>query len=104
MNSHPNLHAIASRPAPRPLSGALPLLPARHVARPRLLQRLLGGRQRVSLLHAPAGFGKSVLLNECARQAGPLRMPLMEASGIPMVAKNNASAPSRSPAASRRAS
>ncbi|XEG69932.1 hypothetical protein QA447_18050 [Pseudomonas sp. abacavir_1] len=71
MNSHPNLHAIASRPAPRALSGALPLLPARHVARPRLLQRLLGGRQRVNLLHAPAGFGKSVLLNECARQAGP---------------------------------
>ncbi|MDN6876524.1 LuxR C-terminal-related transcriptional regulator [Pseudomonas citronellolis] len=85
MNSHPNLHAIASRPAPRALSGALPLLPARHVARPRLLQRLLGGRQRVNLLHAPAGFGKSVLLNECARQAGPRgRVAWLDLRGRPL--------------------
>ncbi|MED5608108.1 LuxR C-terminal-related transcriptional regulator [Pseudomonas sp. JH-2] len=85
MNPHPSVHAIASRAAPRPLSGALPLLPARHLARPRLLQRLLGGRQRVNLLHAPAGFGKSVLLNECARQAGPRgRVAWLDLRGRPL--------------------
>ncbi|MDF3931527.1 LuxR C-terminal-related transcriptional regulator [Pseudomonas citronellolis] len=84
MNHHPSAQAIG-RPACRPLSGALPLLPARHVPRPRLLQRLLNGRQRVNLLHAPAGFGKSVLLNECARQAGPRgRVAWLDLRGRPL--------------------
>lgn len=47
----------------------LPRLPAAHIARPRLTQALLAGDYRLSLVCAPAGFGKSVLLNECARQA-----------------------------------
>ena len=47
----------------------LPRLPAAHIPRPRLTQALLAGDFRLTLVCAPAGFGKSVLLNECARQA-----------------------------------
>ena len=47
----------------------LPRLPAAHIARPRLTRALLAGDCRLTLVCAPAGFGKSVLLNECARQA-----------------------------------
>ncbi|UVE18340.1 LuxR C-terminal-related transcriptional regulator [Pseudomonas sp. LS44] len=47
----------------------LPRLPPAHVPRPRLSRALLTNDCRLTLLCAPAGFGKSVLLNECARQA-----------------------------------
>src|SRR5690606_34818537 len=56
--------AVTRQPDP-----SLPRLPAAHVGRPRLSQALLSGDSRLTLVCAPAGFGKSVLLNECARQA-----------------------------------
>lgn len=60
-------------PAPRSVlpEAALPRLPAAHVARPRLAQALLASDCRLTLLCAPAGFGKSVLFNECVRQLPP---------------------------------
>ncbi|AYC31835.1 helix-turn-helix transcriptional regulator [Pseudomonas cavernae] len=45
-----------------------PRLPVAHVPRPRLYQPLLASDCRLNLICAPAGFGKSVLLSECARQ------------------------------------
>ncbi|AOE82655.1 LuxR C-terminal-related transcriptional regulator [Pseudomonas sp. TCU-HL1] len=56
-------HAIPSR---------LPRLPPAHVPRPRLVERLATQDAQLRLLCAPAGFGKSVLLNEFLRaQADP---------------------------------
>lgn len=49
----------------------LPRLSAAHIARPRLSQRLLASECRLTLICAPAGYGKSMLLNECLRQASP---------------------------------
>ncbi|MCF7201890.1 LuxR C-terminal-related transcriptional regulator [Pseudomonas oligotrophica] len=46
----------------------IPRLPPVHVARPRLAGALLASDCRLRLICAPAGFGKSVLMNECARQ------------------------------------
>lgn len=46
----------------------LPPLPIPHVPRPELAERLLPSR--VTLLVAPAGYGKSVLLTEALRQPG----------------------------------
>ena len=60
------LHPAATARQPDP---SLPRLPAAHIHRPRLTQALLAGDSRLTLVCAPAGFGKSVLLNECARQA-----------------------------------
>lgn len=54
--------AVAAQPAD------LPRLPPAVIARPRLVQRLLASEARLRLLSAPAGFGKSVLLGQCARQ------------------------------------
>ena len=45
----------------------IPRLPPLHVPRPRLVDALLEARCRLRLICAPAGFGKSVLMNECAR-------------------------------------
>lgn len=53
----------------RNLDALLPRMPAHHVRRSRLANGLLASRSSVTLLSAPAGFGKSVLLNECVRQA-----------------------------------
>ncbi|WP_137886039.1 LuxR C-terminal-related transcriptional regulator [Pseudomonas sp. 2FE] len=54
------------------LSGAplanLPRLPPSHLPRPRLLELLHAEEERLRLLVAPAGFGKSVLLSEYLRQ------------------------------------
>ncbi|WP_309137378.1 LuxR C-terminal-related transcriptional regulator [Pseudomonas sp. LS44] len=50
------------------VSSRQPRLPLVHVPRPRLYQQLLANDCRLSLVCAPAGFGKSVLLSECARQ------------------------------------
>ncbi|WP_271410015.1 LuxR C-terminal-related transcriptional regulator [Pseudomonas sp. Q1-7] len=57
---------------PRAPQTRLPRLPPAHVPRPRLVERLADQDARLRLLCAPAGFGKSVLLNEFLRaQAGP---------------------------------
>ncbi|MND52633.1 HTH-type transcriptional regulator MalT [compost metagenome] len=48
-------------------SSRLPRLPPAHVARPMLVERLASQDARLRLLCAPAGFGKSVLLNEFLR-------------------------------------
>ncbi|WP_339488418.1 LuxR C-terminal-related transcriptional regulator [Pseudomonas sp. EL_65y_Pfl2_R95] len=65
---HDNVRALpASRL--RATNTALPRMPAQHLARPRLTSTLLAEENRVRLIAAPAGFGKSVLLNECARRA-----------------------------------
>jgi LuxR family maltose regulon positive regulatory protein len=47
---------------------ALPRLPATHVRRARLVDRLVQSDCRLRMLHSPAGFGKTVVLNECARR------------------------------------
>ena len=57
----------SSVPSPVHLA-ALPRLPSTHIKRPRLAQPLLANACRLNLICAPAGFGKSVLLNECVRQ------------------------------------
>ena len=46
---------------------SIPRLPPVHIARPRLVQSLLGSDCRLRLICAPAGFGKTVLMSECAR-------------------------------------
>jgi len=43
-----------------------PALPAGHLSRPRLSEPLLRDSARIRLLCAPAGYGKSHLLRECA--------------------------------------
>lgn len=64
--------AALARPVPASLTQPqLPRLPIVHVPRARLSQLLISQDVRLRLLCAPAGFGKSVLLNECARQAPP---------------------------------
>ena len=43
------------------------------VSRPRLIERLCGGMHRqLTLISAPAGFGKTTLLSECAVRCGRL--------------------------------
>ncbi|MDD0843480.1 LuxR C-terminal-related transcriptional regulator [Pseudomonas sp. Gutcm_11s] len=54
----------------RPLGAVLPRLPNTHVPRSRLFRQLLAGDNKLTLICAPAGYGKSVLLLECVRQAG----------------------------------
>lgn len=69
----------------RPVDSALPRLPGGHIARPRLTQRLLASDSRLTLICAPAGFGKSVLLNECARQSSPnTRLVWLDLLGHPL--------------------
>ena len=46
----------------------IPRLPPAHVARPRLADALLAADCRLRLICAPAGFGKTVLMSECARR------------------------------------
>ncbi|MBB1518712.1 LuxR C-terminal-related transcriptional regulator [Aquipseudomonas guryensis] len=62
------VRALHVAPRPALLDVVLPRLPAAHLARPRLAQALLASDCRLTLLCAPAGFGKSVLFNECVRQ------------------------------------
>lgn len=66
MTRHAQVRILSSRPVAHP---QLPRLPANHISRPRLSELLLASDCRLSLLCAPAGFGKSVLLNECVRHA-----------------------------------
>ena len=46
---------------------SIPRLPPAHIGRPRLVQSLLAADCRLRLICAPAGFGKTVLMSECAR-------------------------------------
>jgi len=54
----------------------LPRQPPGHVKREQLQRRLLAQDCRLRLLVAPAGFGKSVLLADCARECPPEYSPL----------------------------
>jgi ATP/maltotriose-dependent transcriptional regulator MalT len=57
---------------PHVLPSRLPRLPPAHIPRPRLVERLATQDAQLRLLCAPAGFGKSVLINEFLRaQAEP---------------------------------
>ena len=58
------------------LPGSLPRRPPGHLLRERLQQRLLAQDYRLRLLVAPAGFGKSVLLADCARACPPGQAPI----------------------------
>lgn len=62
-----------------PLS--LPNLPARHLPRQHLVDLLLEKPQRLRLLCAPAGFGKSTLLCEALRQLSPRHSAWVAMSG-----------------------
>ncbi|MGH8434400.1 MAG: LuxR C-terminal-related transcriptional regulator [Pseudomonas sp.] len=46
----------------------VPLLPVAHLSRQRLLDLMQGGKERLRVLCAPAGFGKTVLLSEFVQQ------------------------------------
>ncbi len=63
-----NPEAISAEAPTRLSVTTLPRLPPVHVLRPRLTDALLEADCRLRLICAPAGFGKSVLMNECARQ------------------------------------
>lgn len=52
-----------------PVSAAIQRPPPGHICRSALQPRLLAAACRLRLLIAPAGFGKTVLLADCARQA-----------------------------------
>lgn len=69
MSMHPDISSIASSVPASVQPVQLPRLPPAHVPRARLSAHLLASEARLRLLCSPAGFGKSVLLNECARQA-----------------------------------
>lgn len=56
--------------------GLLPRQPPGHVQREQLQRRLLAQDCRLRLLVAPAGFGKSVLLADCARECPSEYSPL----------------------------
>lgn len=62
-----------SMPNAAPCNGrnALSRQPPGHIQRERLQRRLLAQDCRLRLVVAPAGFGKSVLLADCARQCPP---------------------------------
>ena len=47
-----------------------------HLYRPRLLDRAMPTRQRVTVLKAPAGFGKTALLAECCHRLGKDGVPV----------------------------
>ncbi|WP_283246511.1 LuxR C-terminal-related transcriptional regulator [Zestomonas insulae] len=67
---HDNVRVLPTSARLRAVERPLPNLPNHHVPRQRLAERLLANDRRLTLICAPAGFGKSVLLNECARQVG----------------------------------
>lgn len=62
-----NLGALSTEAAAQVQVATIPRLPPLHIARARLVDALLEARCRLRLICAPAGFGKSVLMNECAR-------------------------------------
>ncbi|UUY09325.1 LuxR C-terminal-related transcriptional regulator [Pseudomonas sp. J452] len=82
---HDSVRALPMALRQRPHDSALPRLPAAHIARPRLGDALLASDSRLSLVCAPAGFGKSVLLNECVRRApAGTRVVWLELLGLPL--------------------
>lgn len=79
--------AIGSSVPVAPKAPALPRLPPLHLPRTRLTQPLLASECRLRLLCAPAGFGKSVLLNECARHLPrDTRLVWLDLAGRPLSA------------------
>ena len=60
--------ALSAEASPAGQFPSIPRLPPLHVRRPRLTQALLDSDCRLRLICAPAGFGKTVLMSECARQ------------------------------------
>ena len=70
MTAYPSSLPIASS------KSLLPRQPPGHVRREPLQRRLLARDCRLRLLIAPAGFGKSVLLADCARACPPECSPL----------------------------
>lgn len=58
-------------PSLAPLGRYLPKSPRFHLLRERLLAPLLLSDCRLSLLHGPAGSGKTTLMADCAREADP---------------------------------
>ncbi len=63
-----NPSALSTDAAAQVQVATIPRLPPLHVPRPRLVEAMLAARCRLRLICAPAGFGKSVLMNECARR------------------------------------
>lgn len=63
-----NPGALIAEAAAQVQVATIPRLPPIHISRPRLVDALLKARCRLRLICAPAGFGKSVLMNECARR------------------------------------
>lgn len=63
-----NPGALSTEAAAQVQVATIPRLPPIHISRPRLVEALLEARCRLRLICAPAGFGKSVLMNECARR------------------------------------
>jgi ATP/maltotriose-dependent transcriptional regulator MalT len=63
-----NPGAISAETAAQIQIATLARLPKNHVSRPRLVDSLLDAQCRLRLICAPAGFGKSVLMSECARR------------------------------------
>ena len=62
-----NPGALSTEAAAQVQVATIPRLPPLHISRTRLVDALLEARCRLRLICAPAGFGKSVLLNDCAR-------------------------------------
>ncbi|WP_162934979.1 LuxR C-terminal-related transcriptional regulator [Pseudomonas cavernae] len=60
---------------------SVPSLPVAHLLRQRLLDALQGGRERLRLLCAPAGFGKTVLLSEFLQRVGSGRVVWLSLDG-----------------------
>lgn len=58
-----------------------PRLSPAYLPRGRLLDELLASSQRLRLLCAPAGYGKTALLNECLRQHPPERCVWLDLEG-----------------------
>ncbi|WP_083491730.1 LuxR C-terminal-related transcriptional regulator [Pseudomonas taeanensis] len=69
---------VPSSPLTLPVCGKhlLPRQPPGHMSREQLQRRLLAQDCRLRLLIAPAGFGKSVLLADCARECPADYCPL----------------------------
>src|SRR5690606_23857762 len=68
MSASFNIGALSTEAAAQVQVATIPRLPPAYIPRLRLVEALLEARCRLRLICAPAGFGKSVLLSECARR------------------------------------
>ncbi|MBK3866390.1 helix-turn-helix transcriptional regulator [Pseudomonas stutzeri] len=59
--------ALSAEAAAAEQLASIPRLPPVHIGRPRLVRSLFETDCRLRLICAPAGFGKTVLMSECAR-------------------------------------